>query len=205
MKFLKPLSALVVIGVAILASPALANPPYAGLTYSLFANNSWVGMLKISRDAASLADGSFVNAGCITNAGSTLFTVHMNLGPIQVPASTGIGTVTDTITINNPAGVIGSTFLGPERVSGQPPGTGSLGSPRFFFRFFPSNSGPPTSGPPPQGPPTGGTASGPGPGDIGTGTIGARNNPPKVNNQFVFADFCSFSLNLFGVTPIPKS
>ena len=166
---------------AVLSIPALANPPYAGANYTLVVDGiGFVGSLNISSDAATLGPGSFVRANCMSNAGSSLGSVYMNLASIP---------------ISNPAGVI-STFLGPKRVSaGSVPGT--VNSPRFFLRFFPKNSGPPTSGPPPQGPPTGGTSSGPGAGDIGTGTVSARNNPPKIGNQLNFAAFCSFSLNLF--------
>jgi hypothetical protein len=176
--------AVVLVGVC--ATPVLANPPYPGSTYYLYANGQTVGVLTISPDGNKLASPSYVNADC-TNSGYA-FTAHM---------------VVDGLQINNPAGII-NAFLpasGPnQRVFKQDKGgapsnwQGTMSDPRFFIRWFPSNSGAPTQSPP-QGPPGGGQqASGPGPGDIGTGNVSGRNNPPSARNQ---AWFCSFSLNFF--------
>ena len=172
----------IAVAAALIAEPVAANPPFPNSSYNLYANNSWVGILNIpsngDQQGATLGAGSFVNAVCANNAGPQ-FTAHLDLSGIP---------------INNPAGVI-NAFLPASKISKNPPNyPGSLVSPRFFMRWFPSQASAPTQSPPMGNP--GGTqsSSGPGPGDIGSGSASGRNNPPSAQDQ---AHFCSFSRNLF--------
>jgi hypothetical protein len=172
---------MIAVAAALIAEPVAANPPFPNSTYNLYANNSWVGILNIpsngDQQGATLGAGSFVDAVCANNGGPQ-FTAHLDLSGIP---------------INNPAGVI-NAFLGPDKITKRPSYPGSLVSPRFFMRWYPSVASAPTQSPP-MGSPGGSTNfSLPSPGDIGTGSASGRNNPPSAQDQ---AHFCSFSLNLF--------
>jgi hypothetical protein len=166
--------AIVAVGAGVLATPAGANPPFAGSTYDLLAGGAVIGRAVLGpngdQPGATLVAGSYVNADCVSGT-ATLFTAHVDLA----------GTP-----INNPAGVINAF-----PAATPPPGhTGTLTT-RFFVRWFPSVSGAPTQ-PAPTGPPGGGQgASGPGPGDTGSGNFSGRNSPASQTA----GGFCSFSLS----------
>ena len=175
------MSALVVIGFALAATQAWANPPFPNSTYNLWAGGL-VGVLKIpgngDQAGATLGAGSYVEGLC-TSASGNHFTAHSDL---------------QGIAISNPAGVI-NAFPAASKLGAVPvPFLGTLTNPRFFMRWYPSQGGAPTQSPP-QGAPGGGQASGPSPGDIGSGSFGGRNNPPSAQLQSQY--FCSFTVNFF--------
>ena len=165
---------LAAIAAGLLAAPAAANPPFASSWYELRAGGARIGMLVTGpggdQPGATLADGSYVDADCLSGA-AKLFTVHVDL----------TGTP-----INNPAGVINAV----PAATKVPDIPGTLTT-RFFIRWFPSVATAPTQGAPSGPPGAGQGTSGPAPGDTASGSFGGRNSPASPTA----GGFCSFSLS----------
>jgi hypothetical protein len=163
------------IGAGLLAAPAAANPPFANSSYDLLAGGALIGKAVVGaggqQPGATLAAGSYIDAGCVSGA-TTLFTAHVDLAGTPV---------------NNPAGVVTAT---PAATKTPASSSGTL-STRFFLRWFPSVAGAPTQAAPMGAPGPGQGASGPAPGDTGSGTFSGRNNPSSATA----GGFCSFSVS----------